>query len=111
MPARPLICRLLACAALLAGASAALAASEPPARRADKPLASVAVAADLSVEGGKTRLAITLSQRVEARAAGEERADRVIFDLREVNCQLPPGSGSRREGVVASYRYGLFAPR
>jgi N-acetylmuramoyl-L-alanine amidase len=110
MPASPLICRLLACAALLAGASAALAASEPPARRADKPLASVAVAADLSVEGGKTRLAITLSQRVEARAAVMERPDRVIVDLSEVNFQLPPESGRRREGVVASYRYGLFAP-
>src|SRR4051794_20743357 len=112
MLARPLI-RLVVRAVLLVGAAAAtaaLASSDPSARRPDKPLAAVAIAAELSVEGGKTRLAITLSKPVEARAVVMERPDRVIVDLPEVNFQLPPESGRRREGVVASYRYGLFAP-
>jgi N-acetylmuramoyl-L-alanine amidase len=111
MPATPLI-RLLACAALLVGlaAGAGRCAAEPSVRRGDKPLAAVAVAVALTSEAGKTRLAITLSKPVEARAAVMERPDRVIVDLPEVNFQLPPDPGPRHEGLVASYRYGLFAP-
>ena len=113
MPATPLI-RLLACAALVVGLGAGTercaAAGEPSARRGDKPLAAVAVSVALTSEAGKTRLAITLSSPVEARAVVMERPDRVIVDLPEVNFQLPPDTGPRREGVVASYRYGLFAP-
>jgi N-acetylmuramoyl-L-alanine amidase len=113
MPATSLI-RLLASAALLAGlatgAEPCAAAGEPSVRRGDKPLAAVAVSVALTSEATKTRLAITLSKAVEARAAVMERPDRVIVDLPEVNFQLPPDAGPRREGLVASYRYGLFAP-
>ncbi|WP_128560271.1 N-acetylmuramoyl-L-alanine amidase [Methylobacterium crusticola] len=72
---------------------------------------AVAIAADLAPapEGG-TRLSVVLSRPVEARAFVMERPDRAIVDLPEVNFQLPPEAGRRREGVVASYRYGLFAP-
>jgi N-acetylmuramoyl-L-alanine amidase len=113
MPATPLI-RLLAFAALLAGlatgAGRGAAAAEPSVRRGDKPLAAVAVSVALTSEATRTRLAITLSKAVEARAAVMERPDRVIVDLPEVNFQLPPDAGPRRDGLVASYRYGLFAP-
>jgi N-acetylmuramoyl-L-alanine amidase len=113
MPATSLI-RLLASAALLAGlatgAERCAAAGEPSVRRGDKPLAAVAVSVALTSEATRTRLAITLSKAVEARAAVMERPDRVIVDLPEVNFQLPPDAGPRREGLVASYRYGLFAP-
>jgi N-acetylmuramoyl-L-alanine amidase len=113
MPATPLI-RLLAPAALLVGLATATercaAAGERSVRRGDKPLAAVAVSVALASEATKTRLAITLSKAVEARAAVMERPDRVIVDLPEVNFQLPPDAGPRREGLVASYRYGLFAP-
>jgi N-acetylmuramoyl-L-alanine amidase len=108
MPATSLI-RLVACAALVVGLAAGIGRSAASGR-AEKPLAAVAVSVALTAEVGKTRLAITLSKPVEARAAVMERPDRVIVDLPEVNFQLPPDSGQRREGVVASYRYGLFAP-
>ena len=39
-----------------------------------------------------------------------ERPDRVIIDLPEVAFHLPAETGRKREGLIASYRYGLFAP-
>ena len=39
-----------------------------------------------------------------------ERPDRIIVDLPEVSFHLPPETGRKREGVIASFRYGLFAP-
>src|ERR687889_693361 len=39
-----------------------------------------------------------------------ERPDRVIVDLPEVTFHLPAETGRRKEGLIASYRYGLFAP-
>ena len=70
----------------------------------------VAIAAEAKSEAGKTRLTFVLSAPIEARSFALERPDRIVVDLPEVNFQLPPGAGHRREGLVASYRYGLFAP-
>ena len=39
-----------------------------------------------------------------------ERPDRVIVDLPEVAFHLPAETGRKQEGLIASYRYGLFAP-
>ena len=39
-----------------------------------------------------------------------QRPDRIILDLAEVNFQLPPETGRQGEGLVAAFRYGLFAP-
>lgn len=69
----------------------------------------VAVAAEARSEGGKTRLTFTLSRPVEVSSFVMERPDRVVLDLPQVNFQLPAEAGRRREGVVSSYRYGLFA--
>jgi N-acetylmuramoyl-L-alanine amidase len=103
------IIALAACFGLLAlGVTGHAAAGRLPA--AEPQVATVAVAADVASEAGKTRLVFTLSRQVAARASLMERPDRVIIDLPEVNFQLPPETGRRREGLVASFRYGLFAP-
>ncbi|GBU16682.1 MULTISPECIES: N-acetylmuramoyl-L-alanine amidase [Methylobacterium] len=72
--------------------------------------AAVAIAADVSSQGGATKLTFTLSKPVEARAFVMERPDRVVIDLAEVNFQVEAESGRRREGLIQSFRYGLFAP-
>jgi N-acetylmuramoyl-L-alanine amidase len=72
--------------------------------------AAVAISAELKSEAGKARLAFVLSRPVEARSFVMERPDRVVIDLPEINFQLPAEAGRRREGLVAFYRYGLFAP-
>jgi N-acetylmuramoyl-L-alanine amidase len=100
----------LACAATWLGAhlaSAAAPISSPAAAELQRP---VAVAAEAKSEGGRTRLTFVLSGPVETRSFAMERPDRVVVELPEVNFQLPPEAGRRREGLVASYRYGLFAP-
>src|SRR5690606_2575334 len=74
------------------------------------PAATVAVAADVKADGAVTRLSLTLSRPVEAKAFLLERPDRVIIDLPEVNFQLPANAGRKGAGLVASYRFGLFAP-
>lgn len=71
---------------------------------------AVAIAADLSSQGSQSKLTLTLSKPVEARAFVMERPDRAVIDLPEVNFQLDSETGRRREGVVQSFRYGLFAP-
>ncbi len=71
---------------------------------------AVAIAADLSSQGPQSKLVLTLSKAVEARAFVMERPDRVVVDLPEVNFQLDAEAGRKRDGVVQSFRYGLFAP-
>ncbi|SFF53880.1 N-acetylmuramoyl-L-alanine amidase [Methylobacterium ajmalii] len=75
---------------------------------ADRP--AVAIGAEISAVPEGTRLTVVLSRPVEARAFVMERPDRAIVDLPEVNFQLPSEAGRKRDGLVASYRYGLFAP-
>ena len=71
---------------------------------------AVAVAADLSLEGSHTRLAVTLSRPVAADSFLLSRPDRVVIELGDVNLQLPAEAGSRRVGVVAGFRVGTVAP-
>ncbi len=71
---------------------------------------AVAIAAELTTQGSGSRLTLTLSRRVEARAFVMERPDRAVIDLSEVNFQLQPEAGRPRDGLVQSFRYGLFAP-
>lgn len=72
--------------------------------------AAVAIAADLSTSNATTKLTLTLSKAIDAKAFVMERPDRAVIDLAEVNFQLGPETGRKREGVVSSFRYGLFAP-
>ncbi|HYI89079.1 MAG TPA: N-acetylmuramoyl-L-alanine amidase [Beijerinckiaceae bacterium] len=106
-----LITVLSACAALIAGGGAGEAAAG---RSAFLPAAearpAVAVAADLASDGDRTHLVFTLSREVAARVSSMERPDRVIVDLPEVTFHLPAETTRKRAGLVASFRYGLFAP-
>ena len=76
--------------------------------------AAVAIAAETASRDGTTRLTLTLSKAIEARAFVMERPDRAVIDLPEVNFQLDGEtgklSGRKRDGAIASFRYGLFAP-
>ncbi|MDB5512581.1 MAG: N-acetylmuramoyl-L-alanine amidase [Enterovirga sp.] len=71
---------------------------------------AVAVAADVDGQGPKSLLSLTLSRRVAATAFVLDKPDRVIVDLPEVNFQLGSDGGRARDGLIASLRYGLFAP-
>jgi len=114
MRIKPLI-RLI-CAGLLAAVLAPLVASgENSAWAAGVEAAKAAapvIAADVSVEvdGPKTRFRVILSKPVTAQASLMERPDRLIIDLPEVAFHLPPEAGRQKAGLIASYRYGLFAP-
>lgn len=105
MPSRAAPLRsILAVLALLASLPAG-------AGNADKArIGTVAIGADLAAQAGTTTLTLTLSNPVEARAFVMERPDRAVIDLPEVNFQLGAEAGRKREGVVTSFRYGLFAP-
>ncbi|MDP4021677.1 N-acetylmuramoyl-L-alanine amidase [Methylobacterium sp. NEAU 140] len=71
---------------------------------------AVAIAAELTGQPGGSRLTLVLSKAIEARAFVMERPDRAVIDLPEVNFQLDAETGRRRDGLVQSFRYGLFAP-
>ncbi|MBB4041941.1 N-acetylmuramoyl-L-alanine amidase [Microvirga flocculans] len=71
---------------------------------------AIAAAVSVEAEGAKTRFKVTLSKAVAAQVSVMERPDRVIVDLPEVAFHLPPEAGRGKEGLIASYRYGLFAP-
>ncbi|MBB3019437.1 N-acetylmuramoyl-L-alanine amidase [Microvirga lupini] len=70
----------------------------------------IAAAATVETDGGKTRFKVTLSKPVTAQVSLMERPDRLIIDLPEVAFHLPAEAGRGKEGLIASYRYGLFAP-
>jgi N-acetylmuramoyl-L-alanine amidase len=93
-----------------AWASAPHAQPSDPAVDAARPAPVVAGAVKLAADARSAKLSFTLSQEVKPKAFLLERPDRVIIDLPEVNFQLPEGAGRRGEGLVASFRYGLFAP-
>jgi N-acetylmuramoyl-L-alanine amidase len=111
MPTAPLI-RLAAAALLLATSVAGAAATSVP-RKADADAdrgPAIAAAIDLANEGAKARLTVALSRPVVAHAHTMERPDRVIVDLAEVTFHVAGEPGRKREGLVSSFRYGLFAP-
>ncbi|KMO15485.1 AMIN domain-containing protein, partial [Methylobacterium platani] len=115
-PIRPMLRAVALAAACLALPAAGLAADQAVQDRPaqdrpaqDRPAVAIAAETAAAPEGG-TRLTVVLSRPVEARAFVMERPDRAIVDLPEVNFQLPPEAGRKRDGLVASYRYGLFAP-
>jgi len=105
---RPLRSALLALA--LVGGTALTPARAPAQDEARQEGRTVAIAAELASQGPVTKLTLTLSKAVEARAFVMERPDRAVIDLPEVNFQVGAESGRRRDGLVSSFRYGLFAP-
>jgi N-acetylmuramoyl-L-alanine amidase len=71
---------------------------------------AIAVAVSVKAESAKTVFTVLLSKPVTAQATVMERPDRVILDLPEVTFRLPTEPGRKREGLISSFRYGLFAP-
>lgn len=94
-------------AAFMAGWSARAQAAGEGAKAVPQ---TIAAAVAVESEGGRTRFKVTLSKAVTAQVSVMERPDRVIIDLPEVAFHLPQEAGRSREGLIASYRYGLFAP-
>ena len=94
---------------IVAGGGGAWAAGGEAKGEANKS-AVIAAALAVEVEGPKTRFKVTLSGAVTAQAYLMEHPDRVIVDLPEVSFHLPDDTGRKKEGLLASYRYGLFAP-
>lgn len=102
--------RRLLCLAVLAVGWPVSATAQDPVARQPTSLPVVAAAAELSGEGSRTRLVVTLSRPVVVETSVMERPDRLILDFPEVNFQLPAEVGRRKVGLVQSFRYGLFAP-
>lgn len=69
----------------------------------------VALAPEVVVSDGRTRLNLPLSGDVAASGFVLDRPDRVVIDLPQVNCQIPAVAGRRRVGLVSGLRCGLFA--
>jgi N-acetylmuramoyl-L-alanine amidase len=97
---------IFVCIAALASSHAAT----PRSPSAADATPTVAISAEVSNEGAKTQLRVTLSRPVPVHAFLMQRPDRVIVDLPDVNFQLPTESGQKRSGLIASFRYGVFAP-
>jgi N-acetylmuramoyl-L-alanine amidase len=75
----------------------------------DKPV--VVAGAQLILDQQTTKLSFTLSRPAAGKIFLMERPDRVILDLPEMSFQLPRETGRTGNGVIASFRYGLFAPQ
>jgi N-acetylmuramoyl-L-alanine amidase len=109
MPHFPFIRLISVCLmAVFAAAWAGHAQAAGEGAKAGSPI--IAAAAAVESDGAKTRFKVTLSKAVTAQVSLMERPDRVIIDLPEVAFHLPQEAGRSKEGLIASYRYGLFAP-
>jgi N-acetylmuramoyl-L-alanine amidase len=104
----PAFFRLLACAISLVVLAPRGGAA--PAHAAGEPGAAIAAAIAVTADAAKTSFKVVLSKAVVARASVMERPDRVIIDLPEVTFHLAGEAGRTKEGLIASFRYGLFAP-
>jgi N-acetylmuramoyl-L-alanine amidase len=105
--------RLAAAIVLLATTVDGAVGASTPARKPEpgpSPAPAIAAAVAVTTEGTKTRFTVTLSKPVAARAHLMERPDRVVVDLGEVTFHVASDTGRKREGLIASFRYGLFAP-
>ncbi|MGO4705148.1 N-acetylmuramoyl-L-alanine amidase [Microvirga sp. 2MCAF38] len=100
--------------AFMAGAGQVVAAPNdgkaPPAATESDRGPAIAAAINVESEASRTRFKVVLSKPVTAKAFVMERPDRVIVDLPEVTFHVPAESGRKKEGAIASFRYGLFAP-
>lgn len=71
-----------------------------------------AVASQVRLTGDETRtqIVIDLTRAVEFRAFALADPYRVILDAEEIAFDVPRDTGTRGQGLVQAYRYGLFAP-
>jgi N-acetylmuramoyl-L-alanine amidase len=71
---------------------------------------TVAKAARLAGDRGRTRFIADLSKKVDVSVFSLADPYRVIVDLPEVQFQMPAGVGTEKRGLVTGYRFGMFAP-
>jgi N-acetylmuramoyl-L-alanine amidase len=81
-------------------------ASPPPPPDATQPTVTTA---EISVDGGVTRLSMTLTAPAEFQVFALADPFRVIVDLPHVVVQLPASAGREARGLITAYRFGLFA--
>jgi len=70
---------------------------------------AVVTRAEIGAVGPTTRLALTLSRRVDYQIFTLPDPYRVIIDLSDVSFNLPRDAGQQGRGVIKAFRYGLFA--
>ncbi len=93
-------------AAALCGLAGRASAAEGGARAA----VPVAVSARLEQTERSARLTFVISRPVHPVVTPLERPDRIVLDLPEVNFQVKDAAPPARNGLVSSFRQGLFAP-
>lgn len=71
--------------------------------------AALAIAAELTGDGARTRLALTLSGPVETRSFALEGPDRIVIEAAGLNCQLPAETARQQLGLVQAFRCGFIA--
>jgi N-acetylmuramoyl-L-alanine amidase len=74
------------------------------------PRGITASAAEVVLQGSRTRFSLTLSANVPYQVFTLPDPYRVIVDMPDVAFQLPIGAGQQGAGVIAAFRYGQFAP-
>jgi N-acetylmuramoyl-L-alanine amidase len=70
----------------------------------------VAKRAELSGDDKRTRFSMVFSGEVSYSLSTLGDPYRVVIDLPDVEFKLPDGTGTSRKGLIAAFRYGLFAP-
>ena len=91
-------------------ANPSLAAPGTPSESSDG-VAADALTVKVEGEQSQTTFEIELSRGVTAEVFTLANPYRVIIDLPDVSFHLPPGSGTRGQGLIDAFRYGLFAER
>lgn len=76
---------------------------------AGAPTAVLIGKADLAVDGQRTTFYMELSKGLTAEVFTLANPYRVIVDLPNASFKLPEGTGRAGQGLVAAFRYGLFA--
>ena len=69
----------------------------------------IASTAELSGDSTRTRLVVDLTAETAFTTFRMANPNRVIVDLDNVEFRLKEGTGRQGRGLIASYRYGLFA--
>ena len=75
-----------------------------------EPKGTIAKDARLAGDRERTRFIADLSKKVAVHVYALGNPYRVIVDAADVSFQMPQGIGNERRGLVAAFRYGLFAP-
>ncbi|MDX2157885.1 MAG: N-acetylmuramoyl-L-alanine amidase [Hyphomicrobiaceae bacterium] len=90
------------------GARPTAAAPRSPAGAQAAPTLATVLAAEVSGDDRRTRLAFDVAAPVAIEARSLADPSRVIVDLPEVEFRLPTGTGQSAGGLISRYRFGLI---